>query len=132
MAKILVDTSVWIDFFRDRIKAPLGEHLSEAILRQRVAITDIIRHELLIGTQDQKSFKRMQDLLSPLECLRIAEEDLSAFDRFAWKLKQCGLQGKYTDATIAYLAQSTAYPILAFDKYFQELARQKIIKVIKY
>jgi hypothetical protein len=44
-------------------------------------------------------------------------------------MKQIGLLGKYTDLTIAFHAKQMNYPIFAKDKYFNGLAKKKIIKL---
>lgn len=130
MASCIVDTSVWIDFFRGTLSPALYGYLSEHITLRLAAITDVIRHELLVGTGTKKAYAELQRLLSPLECLRIAEGDAPLFDEFAWDLRHRGFKGKYTDAAIAFLCHHRRIPLLTFDRYFTLLERKGIIRCV--
>jgi predicted nucleic acid-binding protein len=95
-----------------------------------VVITDIIRHEILVGTNNRREFQNMEESLSPLECLRIRDEDIPSFDQFSWSLHRKGLKGKYTDLSIAFLSAHHQIPLLSFDGYFKLLSRRGVIKTI--
>lgn len=130
--KFIVDTSVWIDFFRGSLGPVVRENLIEGIRLNLAVMTDIIRHEIRVGARDKRSFQDLSRILSPLDCLRIADGELHEFDHFAWGLYQKGIPGKYTDASIAFLAHKNKVPILSFDRYFHLLARKGLIQVITY
>jgi len=130
VTKLIVDSSVWIDFFRGKLKPEIRQYIVEFIQIPAVSITDIIRHELLIGAPTLKSYQQLSDLLSPLECLRIREEELFEFDKFAWNLKRKGVDGKYKDLSIAFLSASRKIPLLSFDRYFDKLSALKIIETV--
>lgn len=130
MARFVVDTSVWIDFFRGVLKSQIFGILREAIELRVAVLTDIIRHEILVGARSENQYRELQRLLSPLECLRVGGEDLEGFDRFAWHLHRQGFKGKYTDASIAYLCHRHRIPLLTFDGYFQSLARRGVIFLV--
>lgn len=131
MPKIIVDTSVWIDFFKGRLDSIVRQGLETALEKDQVAVTDIIQHEILMGASSKREWSLLIDLLSPLEFLRIHSDQIEDFNRFAWKLRLGGLQGSYTDSTIAYLSTIHKYPILSFDRYFKLLDQKGIVSCIK-
>ncbi|MBI4212044.1 MAG: PIN domain-containing protein [Deltaproteobacteria bacterium] len=130
MASIIVDTSVWIDFFRGSLPNDTSLSLSTAIRERQVAITDIIRHEILVGARNERDYSELQALLSPLHCHRIQDQELADFDRFAWNLKTKGFRGKYTDASIAYLAHTHQCALASFDHYFKFIEKLGLIQMV--
>jgi predicted nucleic acid-binding protein len=126
----IVDTSVWIDFFRGKLKPSTLNFLSETIPLRTAGITDIIRHEILVGASNKPERQQLRGLLSPLPCLRIQDDELEEFDDFAWNLRHHGLMGKYTDVAIAFVCHQHKLPILSSDKFFSHLANKNLIKTI--
>lgn len=130
MGRFIVDTSVWIDFFRGSLRSAIKDPLEEGIRLRIAALTDVIRHELLVGTRSESQFRDLRRLLSPLDCFPILVEDREPFEYFAWVLRKRGFKGKYTDASIAFLCARHDIPLLTFDGYFQALFRKKIIRPV--
>lgn len=129
MVSCIIDSSVWIDFFRGRLKPAVLDFLSEVIPLRSAGITDIIRHEILVGAREKPERQQLRGLLSPLPCLRIQDDQLEEFEDFAWNLRAHGLIGKYTDTAIAFICHYHKIPILSFDKFFSHLARKGLIKL---
>lgn len=130
MDKFIADTSVWIDFFRNKL--PKNSEFVQGLDNEEVVVTDVIVHEIVVGAPTEKSYHQLSNLLSSLTQLKIKDEELPDFNRFAWKLHRHGLKGKYTDLTIAYLAHLYSYPVASFDGYFKKLAKQGWIKMISF
>jgi predicted nucleic acid-binding protein len=63
---VVVDTSVWIDYFKG-IAAPHTEMLDYELGHDRVIIGDIIMTELLQGFREDKDFLKAGKLLDSLE-----------------------------------------------------------------
>ena len=126
----IVDTSVWIDFFRGTLEPVYYELLTEGIREDRVVITDIIRHEILVGARSEKLYKGYLHLLEPLKCLTLPGQTTLELAHFAWFLAQEGLMGRYTDVAIAFQSHKGNIPILSFDHYFFKLAQKKWITTL--
>lgn len=60
---IVVDSSVWIDFFRD-LPTPQVELLDRALGRNEVFAADLVVAEVLQGFRDDRSFDLVLDRLS--------------------------------------------------------------------
>ena len=66
MRGFLVDTSVWIDFFRQR-KTPAVEKLYQLLPDPDVlGMTELIYQEVLQGALHEQNFKALEDYLSEL------------------------------------------------------------------
>jgi predicted nucleic acid-binding protein len=73
---ILVDSSVWVDFFRG--KATAQTELLEGLLDSQIlAIGDLILTEVLQGCKFDKEFNEVRRLLAPLELVILGGEDIA-------------------------------------------------------
>jgi len=71
---ILVDTSVWIDFFRP-LETPEAQFLTERLVQDEdICICGIILTEVLQGIRSDKEHRRVRKLLDPLIYLPTSKE----------------------------------------------------------
>jgi predicted nucleic acid-binding protein len=72
---IVVDTSVWIDFFRDA-DAPHVDLLALLVERNAaIALTDVVFAELLQGAADAVAARTLESRLRGFDVLRLSEID---------------------------------------------------------
>lgn len=62
----LVDTTVWIDYFRDRA-TPETDWLDREVSRQRLGLTDLILCEVLQGIRAPREFEAARAALEQFE-----------------------------------------------------------------
>lgn len=72
---ILVDSSVWIDYFRG-VATPQSDRLDELLGREGLATGDIVLTEVLQGFTSEKDFNQALRLLSSLTLVQIGGEDI--------------------------------------------------------
>lgn len=130
MKKVIVDTSIWIDFFRGSLLEREKDFFIGLLENEKVAITEIIHHELLIGSKSQTEFVKLNALLEPYEVLSLCSYSQKEFNIFGYSVLKKGLVGKFTDLSIAFLSDKTQNPVWSKDKYFYKLNEKKIIAVI--
>lgn len=116
---ILVDSSVWIDYFRgvatpqtDRLDALLGEEL--------IAIGDLVLTEVLQGFDRDRDFNRAQKLLTALTIVELGGKEIAlrAAKNFR-KLRALGVTPRKTIYTIiATRCIESDLPLLYSDKDF--------------
>ena len=128
-AKVLVDTSVWIDFFQGNLPLHHKSAFITLLDAEEVAITDVIRHEILVGAPTEEEFARLERMLNAIENYSLSDQEKHAFNHFGFELRQKGLLGKYTDLSIAFLAKERKIPIYSFDRYFTKLASAKVVRL---
>ena len=68
MAKVVVDSSVWIDYFR-RDKSPSAPLLAKLVRSSQAWITVIIQVELLSGTRNEAEYRMLEDRLTSIPIL---------------------------------------------------------------
>lgn len=130
---IVVDTSVWIDFFADRHTPQVGYLLrcldgGEA----DVALTDIILTEILQGLRTDREVQRVDERLSVFEVLRL--QDLADFRRAAALYRSARRQGvtvrRTNDCLIAAVCVREQVPLLHTDSDFDHLARVTELSIV--
>jgi predicted nucleic acid-binding protein len=73
---ILVDSSVWVDFFRNRPTAQ-AEWLDKNLGTEGLLVGDLILAEVLRGFKDDRGFNEARRLLGKLEQVSLCGEDLA-------------------------------------------------------
>lgn len=73
---ILVDSSVWIDYFRGTA-TPQAEKLDSLLGTEPVATGDLILTEVLQGFVSDRDFKQAKKLLTSLDVVNLAGRDIA-------------------------------------------------------
>ena len=116
---ILVDSSVWIDYFRGRPTAQTD--LLEGLLdSQELAIGDLILTEVLQGCKLDKEFNEVRRLLSRLDLVVLGGEDvmIEAAKNYR-KLRNLGVTVRGTiDVVLATRCIVSGHQLLHSDRDF--------------
>jgi predicted nucleic acid-binding protein len=128
---ILVDTSVWIDFFADR-NLPHVDVLEQCILdNEDLALCGIILTEILQGIADDPTHRRVRRYLSPLIMLPMPETVFVRAADIYRKLRKKGITiRKSNDCIIAATALEHHCQLLHNDKDFSPVAEHFPLKII--
>ncbi len=116
---ILVDTSVWVDYFNG-IEAKTVEILDSALDRDTVVIGDIIFFEILQGFRHDRDFNRAKNTLGLLEHYEMLGTDMvvKCGDNYR-ALRRKGITiRKTTDIIIATFCIEHKLPLLHSDRDF--------------
>ncbi len=116
---ILVDSSVWIDFFRG-MRTPQAERLDALLGTTRIAVGDLILAEVLRGVRDEREFQQVRKTLDSFEQVDLVGRDIAiqAAKNFR-KLRDLGLTvRKAIDTLIATRCMESNYPLLHSDRDF--------------
>lgn len=73
---ILVDSSVWIDFFRGT-STPQSERLDALLSAEPLAVGDLILTEVLQGFSSERDFNQARRLLTALDVITLGGEDIA-------------------------------------------------------
>lgn len=116
---ILVDSSVWIDFFRG--KPTVQTAMLEGLLDSRpLGIGDLILTEVLQGCKFDKEFNEVRRLLSRLELVTLGGEDVAIeAARNYRKLRTLGVTVRGTiDVVLATRCIVSGHQLLHSDRDF--------------
>lgn len=128
---ILIDSSVWIDFFQTK-SSPESQILEKLILDEGdIAVCGLIRQEVLQGIRDDLQFHRIRHLLNQAYYLSLKEP--SIFDEAAKiyrSLRHRGLTIRSPgDCLIAAIAIQHQVLLLHKDRDFKTIASHTSLKL---
>ncbi len=116
---IVVDTSVWIDYFNGKDTSEVNL-LDKALGKEAVAIGDIIALEILQGFKNDADYKTAKDMLDALTIYNLLGEQAiyACADNYR-KLRKQGITiRKTTDVIIATFCIENNYTLLFSDRDF--------------
>ncbi|MBI5696827.1 MAG: PIN domain-containing protein [Nitrospirae bacterium] len=119
-AKVLVDTSVWIAYFRKQ--EPQFGRLTELIDQDRVACCGVILAELMQGAKSARELKMLKDFLAVFEFPGEATSLWVAAGELSYSLRKSGSAAGLADCYLAALALENGYTVMSLDKHFDEIA----------
>ena len=127
---ILVDTSVWINYFNG-LSTKQTDSLDRILSDQTVLLGDIILTEILQGFDSEKEFQLAKQALDPLDCVQLGGKSLAikAASNFRF-LRSKGITIRKTvDMLIASWCMEQNIELLHHDKDFDRIATQLPLKV---
>ncbi|MEA3031042.1 MAG: hypothetical protein QOG13_2367 [Sphingomonadales bacterium] len=116
---ILVDSSVWIDFFRG-VSNPQADRLQSLLGARELVVGDLVLVEVLQGYSRESDFKTALDLMSRMEAVAIGGTDIAiASARNFRALRAKGITVRKTiDCLIATRCIADGLPLLYSDRDF--------------
>jgi hypothetical protein len=118
---ILVDTSAWIAFFRNR--RPLADRVDELLEDGQAALCGPIETELRRGLKTPAERRRVLSLLDGCHMLPAPDELWREAGDLGFALARRGATVKTLDLLIAAHALASAVAILTADSDFRAMAR---------
>lgn len=128
---ILVDSTVWIDYFNGA-STPQTDYLEMALSRQLILVGDLILAEVLQGFRDDHEFERAQRALAKFECVGMLSPVLAIQSAKNYRiLRKMGINVRKTiDCLIATFCIEEQYPLLHSDRDFEPFERYLGLSVI--
>lgn len=129
---ILVDSSVWIDYFNGTTTSE-ADYLDSALGIQSIAVGDLILAEVLQGFRSDKDFATAKSILAEFEQLDLLgmNRSIKAAEKFR-NLRKSGITiRKINDVIIASYCIDEKIPLLFSDKDFNPfVAKLNLIPVL--
>ena len=116
---ILVDTSVWIDYFCGK-SCPAGDQLDLLLGQELVAIGDLMLAEVLQGFRNDNEFRTARELLLRLEIVNLVDAAIALQSAEHYRyLRRLGLTvRKKTNCIIATWCIKNSVSLLQSDRDF--------------
>ena len=129
---ILVDSSVWVDYFRGRI-TPQTDRLDLLLGHEPLAIGDLILAEVLQGFDSERDFKAAQRLLDSLLVVEMGGREIAIQAAKNYRLlRRRGVTVRKTiDTIIATRCIESGYDLLHSDRDFDPFAAYLGLNVMK-
>ena len=132
MNAVLVDTSVWIDFFNSNKPSPEVKILQQLIVNDRsIFLCPVIYQEILQGIRDDRTFEHIQEMLLDFDMLDFAWMNVTnqAIDIYRTLRKKGVTIRKSNDCLIAAYAILADVQLLHKDRDFAVIAKGYNLKL---
>jgi predicted nucleic acid-binding protein len=128
---ILVDSSVWIDYFRGSITAQT-EKLDQLLSSEPLAIGDLILTEVLQGFDDERDFNKARKMLTALTVVELGGQEtaIQAARNFRALRKRGVTVRKTIDTVIATRCIESGHDLLHSDRDFDPFVNHLGLRVV--
>lgn len=128
---ILVDSSVWIDYFRGTI-TPQTDKLDMLLGHEPLAIGDLILTEVLQGFNDERDFNRARKMLTSLSVVELGGREIAVQAAKNFRaLRALGVTVRKTiDTVIATRCIESGYDLLHSDRDFDPFVEHLGLRIV--
>jgi hypothetical protein len=121
---ILVDTSVWVDYFNG-VKSRQTDYLDSLLGVEPVGIGDLMLVEILQGFRSDVGYRKAKSLLLDLPVYEMvtAERAIRAADNYRFLRKRAVTVRKTMDTLIATFCIDRKFQLLFSDRDFEPFVR---------
>lgn len=120
MGKAIVDTSAWIEFFKNG-DSQIGDKVASLIEMDNAVLVGPVIAELLCGIRSKKESNKLESIMDALPYGGIEAGDWIQCGKTMQSLRTRGITVPLTDALIAAVAKRNGYSLLTLDKHFRHL-----------
>jgi hypothetical protein len=118
--KILFDTSIWINYFRNKIPA-LSKQADDIISRNEIYVPKIVIAELIQGSKSEREVAAIKDFVDAFHIIEEKEDTWIKAGELSYSLKIKGKGVNLADCYIAIMAQQHNCRIFTLDEHFKEI-----------
>jgi predicted nucleic acid-binding protein len=128
---ILVDSSVWIDYFNGTTTTAV-ERLDQLLGSEQLAIGDLILTEVLQGFASERDFRAAEQMLTSLQVVELGgrETAIQAAKNFRVLRKAGVTVPKTIDTVIATRCIESGYELLHDDRDFEPYVKHLGLRVV--
>lgn len=120
MAPVVVDTSVWVQYFRDPQSAH-GDEVERLIGAGEVALVGVVYTELVRGARDERELLLLKHRLEALPFIEVSREIWRRAGELLFQLRRQGVSVPLPDAIIAAIALEGGHQLYTLDEHFQRV-----------
>jgi hypothetical protein len=124
---IIVDTCVWIEFFRNP-QSPVTLRLSTLLRERRVIMVGMVLAEIIQGVKVPKEAKLVRENLKKLSYLEMTLDIWEKAGEISASLRKNGITIPLTDLIIAAMALSEDLEVFTIDPHFKEVHGLRLYK----
>jgi tRNA(fMet)-specific endonuclease VapC len=124
--KVLIDTSVWIDYFQNA-SSPISEEVDRILNESKVYVPKIVIAELIQGAKTSKEIAVIEDFLDAFYIIDHKEDTWIKAGRLSYDLKKKGKNIHLLDCYIATISLQFGCKIFTLNRHFKKI--QTVINI---
>jgi len=118
--RVLIDTSVWIEYFR-RKSSPIAEKVERILDKDEVFVPKIVIAELMQGSKSTKELSILEDFFDAFRIIDQKEDSWVKAGNLSYQLKRKGKKIHLFDCYIAVIARDNECKIFTLNRQFREI-----------
>lgn len=127
--RVIVDTSVWVDYFRGR-SGPVRRELDALLDEDRVGLAIPVRIELLCGV-GKHEVNRLKRLLDAVPTYTPVQDTWQTIESWAIRSAAAGQRFGFGDLLIGAIASHNGLAVWSRDDDFERMASLRLIEVFR-
>ncbi len=127
--KVLIDTSVWVDFFRGK-DSRLIEQVGGLLKAGKAVYTGIIALELINGAKGNKELQALHDAFDTMDKVNEQETTCVSAGKMGYEIARKGNTMSVVDLLIARIAIENDISLMTFDEHFKTIAKHSELRLI--
>ena len=128
--KVLIDTSIWIEYF-NRAQSPLHAEVARLLRDRATVYTGIIALELIRGVRTEKEKSTLDSLLQSIDHVTEGDSTHCEAGRMGNRLARKGFTLGTVDLLIGQLAIENDVLLFTRDQHFATLAKHESLRLYK-
>lgn len=127
--KILIDTSVWIDYFQNK-PSSISEKVDGILSENNIYIPKIVIAELIQGAGSQKEISIIEDFFDAFNIIDQKEDTWIEAGKLSYRLRKKGRTINLANCYIAIIAREYECYVFTLDKHFKHIQAEININLI--
>ena len=124
--RVLIDTSVWIAFFKN-IDNHLVERVEDTLRFADVHVPKVVVAELIQGAKSETEISVIEEFLEAFNIIDQTDDTWLNAGRLSFSMKRKGITVNIVDCYIAILANENKCRIFTLDGHFKDI--KKFLKI---
>ena len=126
---VLVDTSIWIDFFRK--KEAICNQLNQLVEEKRATTVKLVIAELIQGAKQEKEIEVINELDSVIPTLAELSDTWKKAGKLSYDLRKRGKVIGLTDCYIAVMTSEHNAQLFSLDQHFKVISKYYPLSIFK-
>jgi predicted nucleic acid-binding protein len=127
--KILIDTSVWIQYFKNESTSFSGK-VDDILSKQDICVPKIVIAELIQGSRSEREVSVIEDFVNAFDIIDQKEDTWVKAGKLSFTLRKKGKTVNLTDCYIAVTAQEHGCQIFSLDEHFKDIRKALNIQLM--
>ena len=128
--KILVDTSIWIDYLKNK-SSRIAEKVDGMLMKDEVCVPRIVIAELIQGAKSEREVSVIEEFVGAFNIIDQGEDTWIKAGKLSFTLKKKGRNINLSDCYIAVIAQEHDCHIFTLDAHFKEIQKFVDVRLIE-
>ena len=120
--RILIDTSVWINYFKDGDRK-FAEKVDEVLSFSDVYVPKVVLAELIQGAKSEREISVIEEFIGAFKIIDQTEDTWLKAGRLSFSMKKKGITVNIVDCYIAVIANENNCMIFSLDEHFKSIKK---------